>query len=92
MSYDKTARLWTVADGAPGAVLQGHKNEVFAVAFARDGKTLATASYDKLVKLWDLTGRSPGKSPPSRATAPRYARWPFRPTARVWPRAAATGR
>jgi WD40 repeat protein len=29
---------------------------VYAVAFARDGHTLATASVDQTVLLWDLSG------------------------------------
>jgi len=33
--------------------LKGHADSVFAVAFSSDGKALTTASYDKVVLLWD---------------------------------------
>src|SRR5262249_1357976 len=39
------------------ASLTGHSAPVSAAAFSRDGKTLATGSFDKSVKLWDVAGR-----------------------------------
>ncbi|MFN6528315.1 serine/threonine-protein kinase [Nostoc sp. ChiSLP03a] len=34
--------------------LTGHSNPVDSVAFSRDGNTLASGSYDKTIKLWNL--------------------------------------
>jgi hypothetical protein len=35
-------------------VLEAHHDVIQDLAFAPDGQTLATASYDRLVKLWDV--------------------------------------
>jgi WD40 repeat protein/uncharacterized caspase-like protein len=52
-----------VEDGKDVRALEGHSNQLFTIDVSPDGKKIATAPEDgKIVKLWDLTGRSTVRS------------------------------
>ncbi|WGV24023.1 hypothetical protein [Halotia branconii] len=45
-------------EGSERNRLEGHNRDVWSVSFSPDGKTLASGSYDKTIKLWNLeTGK-----------------------------------
>jgi WD40 repeat protein len=48
----------------PAVELQGHERQVLALAFSRDGSTLASGSLDKTVLLWDVATGTEKKSIP----------------------------
>ncbi len=67
-SLDKSIKIWDAAAGtivkeikpgsdtapAPGAArLPGHTDQVFSLAYTKDGKQLASAGSDRAVKLWN---------------------------------------
>ena len=53
-SGDQTIKLWNPESGAESATLRGHRSGVTAVAFAPNGKSLASAGVDDAIHIWDL--------------------------------------
>ena len=49
--------LFLQAGAAPVEIRTTHKDSILAVAFSPDGKLIATAGYDRLIKLWNLAGK-----------------------------------
>src|SRR2546425_3269105 len=47
-------KLWDVATGTEIRTFNGHTDNVRSVAFAPDGKTLASGSGDKMGRSWDV--------------------------------------
>jgi len=68
-SYDHTVRLWNLGTGE-GTTLRGDLNEVFAMAMAPDGRTLATGTkVDGTVTLWSTLPK------PEEETTRRIGTW-----------------
>ena len=53
-SWDKTARLWLVAEGKEVLVLEGHADAVVEVSFSRDGGRALTVGREGTARVWDL--------------------------------------
>lgn len=54
---ENTIHLWSADSGQFLGSCAGHKQPVAAVAFAPDGRTLASSSDDGTVKLWNVASR-----------------------------------
>jgi WD40 repeat protein len=50
--YDRSVKLWNVADGSLQRSIDVHNAAVFDLAWHPTGKVLASASADETVKLW----------------------------------------
>jgi WD40 repeat protein len=55
-NHDQTVKLWDVATGKELRSFTGHVGPVHAVAMSPDGRTALSGAYDRVLKLWDLTG------------------------------------
>ncbi|KAG8745716.1 hypothetical protein FRC10_007196 [Ceratobasidium sp. 414] len=55
--------MWSVQTGKLLDVLTGHEGPISALAFSPTGSQLASASWDKSVRIWNVFGRSRAVEP-----------------------------
>lgn len=63
---DGSLELWSLSRGFLGVVRGAHSNDITALAFTRDGKSVVTGGWDRLVKIWDtsrIIGIQDGRDP-----------------------------
>ncbi len=51
---EQSIRIWETQEGTLLGACVGHKQGIMCLAFSADGKTLASASHDNTLKLWNV--------------------------------------
>lgn len=54
-SFDKTIRIWNLADGTVQQTLKGHSDFIYSVSYSPDGKQLVSAGKDRSIKVYSTT-------------------------------------
>jgi WD40 repeat protein len=75
--FQQTMTVWDMATGEALASFDGHRGNIGPVAFAPDGRSVATGSGDTTAIIWDVAGLSAkaGPSPQVLAADAAAARW-----------------
>ncbi len=56
---DGKIAIWRKGSALPEQVFEGHTAPIVSLAVSPDGKTLASASWDRSIRLWPLSGGEP---------------------------------
>jgi len=58
-SSEAFVKLWRLDSPTEPRTLRGHTALIRSLVFSPDGKTLASASHDLTVRLWDVSAAPP---------------------------------
>jgi cytochrome c len=56
---DGRVAIWQPGQPVPVQTFQGHTAPIVAIALSPDGETLASASWDRTIRLWSFAGGTP---------------------------------
>lgn len=68
-SFDKTIKLWNVAEAKVEKSFAAHQDHILAVAAQPQGSLIASGGKDHIVKLWDTASTDPPKDIASHSKA-----------------------
>lgn len=57
--FFRSVQFWDMRRWMKTTALGGHNNVIWRLAYSSDGQTLASASTDQTILLWDLTRKTP---------------------------------
>jgi len=60
-SWDKTVRIWEVANGTCANTITGHNSDVLSVAFSPDQRSIVSVGRDRSVVQWNTRGEACNK-------------------------------
>jgi WD40 repeat protein len=55
-SWDRTLRIWRLADGAPQRMLDGHMGQIRSCASSSDGRLIASGDTCGTIRCWGFPG------------------------------------
>ncbi len=58
-----TEAIGQISGHGGGKPIAAHKDAIYTMAFSPDGKTLATAGYDRVINLWDIEDKEAKPGP-----------------------------
>ena len=56
---DGRIAIWKPGEPTPALTLEGHTAPIVSLAVSPDGNTIASASWDRTIRLWPLSGGAP---------------------------------